>query len=53
MGIWWRTAEFHEQEAHDLRDPAVVGHPDLRRLFMTDDWKGWPFGRIMDEGEYD
>ena len=36
----WRTAEFHEREAFDLFGVVFTGHPDLRRLFMTDEWKG-------------
>ncbi len=44
LSVWnlWRTAEFHEREAYDLFGIRFVDHPDLRRLFMTDDWKGWP-----------
>lgn len=44
LSVWnlWRTAEFHEREAYDLFGIRFVGHSDLRRLFMTDDWKGWP-----------
>ncbi len=38
----WRTAEFHEREAYDLFGIVFTGHPDLRRLFMTDEWVGWP-----------
>ena len=38
----WRTAEFHEREAYDLFGIVFNGHPDLRRLFLTDDWVGWP-----------
>ena len=38
----WRTAEFHEREAYDLFGVVFNGHPDLRRLFLTDDWVGWP-----------
>ena len=38
----WRTAEFHEREVYDLFGVKFLNHPDLRRLFMTDDWKGWP-----------
>lgn len=42
--VWnlWRTAEFHEREAYDLFGIRFRNHPDLRRLFLTDDWKGWP-----------
>lgn len=38
----WRTAEFHELEAYDLFGIKFIGHPGLRRLFLTDDWVGWP-----------
>ena len=44
LSVWnlWRTAEFHERETYDLFGIRFMDHPDLRRLFMTDDWKGWP-----------
>lgn len=45
----WRTAEFHEREAYDLLGIRFVGHPDLRRLFMTDDWKGWPLRKDYED----
>lgn len=38
----WRTAEFHEMEAYDLMGIKFLHHPDMRRIFMTDDWEGWP-----------
>lgn len=45
----WRTAEFHEREAYDLMGVVFIGHPDLRRLFMTDDWKGWPLRKDYED----
>jgi NADH-quinone oxidoreductase subunit C len=45
----WRTAEFHEREAYDLLGIEFAGHPDLRRLFMTDDWKGWPLRKDYED----
>ena len=45
----WRTAEFHEREAFDLFGVTFTGHPDLRRLFMTDDWKGWPLRKDYED----
>jgi NADH-quinone oxidoreductase subunit C len=45
----WRTAEFHEREAFDLFGVVFTGHPDLRRLFMTDDWKGWPLRKDYED----
>jgi NADH/F420H2 dehydrogenase subunit C len=38
----WRTAEFHEREAYDLLGIRFNNHPDLRRLFLEEDWKGHP-----------
>jgi len=45
----WRTAEFHEREAYDLMGVEFTGHPDLRRLFMTDDWNGWPLRKDYED----
>ena len=45
----WRTAEFHEREAYDLMGVVFVGHPDLRRLFMTDEWNGWPLRKDYED----
>jgi NADH-quinone oxidoreductase subunit C len=45
----WRTAEFHEREAYDLLGIEFTGHPDLRRLFMTDDWVGWPLRKDYED----
>jgi NADH/F420H2 dehydrogenase subunit C len=38
----WRTAEFHEREVYDLLGIRFNNHPDLRRLFLEEDWKGYP-----------
>lgn len=45
----WRTAEFHEREAFDLMGVVFTGHPDLRRLFMTDEWIGWPLRKDYED----
>ena len=45
----WRTAEFHELEAYDLLGIRFINHPGLRRLFMTDDWKGWPLRKDYED----
>ncbi len=37
----WRTAEFQEREVYDLLGIKFIGHPDLRRLFLTSAW-GFP-----------
>ena len=38
----WRTAEFHEREIYDLLGVVFINHPDLRRIFLEDDWVGYP-----------
>ena len=37
----WSSAEFHEREVYDLLGVQFTNHPDLRRLFLDDDW-GFP-----------
>ncbi|MDE3234318.1 MAG: NADH-quinone oxidoreductase subunit C [Bacteroidota bacterium] len=45
----WRTAEFHEREVYDLFGVTFLHHPDLRRLIMPDDWKGWPLRKDYED----
>lgn len=45
----WRTAEFHEREAYDLLGVEFVGHPDLRRLFLTPDHIGFPLRKDYED----
>jgi NADH-quinone oxidoreductase subunit C len=39
----WRTAEFHEREVYDLMGIRFNGHPDLRKIFLDENWVGHPF----------
>ncbi len=38
----WRTAEFLEREVYDLLGVCFNHHPDLRRIFLDEEWKGYP-----------
>lgn len=38
----WRTAEFHEREVFDFFGIKFTNHPNLKRLFLTDEWVGFP-----------
>jgi NADH-quinone oxidoreductase subunit C len=41
VGVW-PTANWHEREAYDFYGIAFVGHPDLTRILLPDEWVGWP-----------
>src|SRR5271163_3189021 len=38
----WRSAEFQEREAFDLYGIVFDGHPDLRRIFMWEEFTDHP-----------
>lgn len=38
----WAAAEYYEREVFDLFGIKFENHPDLRRLFLDEDWVGYP-----------
>lgn len=38
----WATANFHEREVYDFFGIQFRKHPNLKRLFLTEDWEGYP-----------
>jgi NADH-quinone oxidoreductase subunit C len=41
----WPGANFHEREALDLYGIIFDGHPYPRRIYMWDEFEGWPMRR--------
>jgi len=38
----WPAAYFNESEVYDFFGIKFNGHKNLRRIFMDENWKGWP-----------
>ena len=38
----WKAADWHEREAYDLMGIVFVGHPNLKRMFLPEDFEGHP-----------
>ena len=44
----WKTAVIKEREAFDFFGIHFTGNPDMRRLFLREDWKGYPLRKDYD-----
>lgn len=42
---YWPGAQFQEREAYDLYGVQFSGHPYLRRIYMWDEFEGFPMRR--------
>jgi NADH-quinone oxidoreductase subunit C len=38
----YHSADWHEREVYDLVGVAFVGHPELSRILLAEDWVGHP-----------
>lgn len=38
----WATSNFHEREVFDFFGINFSNHPNMKRLFLTEDWIGYP-----------
>ncbi|NND15406.1 MAG: NADH-quinone oxidoreductase subunit C [Eudoraea sp.] len=45
----WQTAEFHEREVFDFFGIIFSDHPNLKRLFLTDEWQGYPMRKDYED----
>jgi len=44
----WDSAGLYEREVHDFLGIRFINHPDMRRLFLRQDWKGFPLRKDYD-----
>ena len=44
----WKVANFQEREVYDFYGIKFIGHPDMRRFFLRNDWKGYPLRKDYD-----
>ncbi len=47
----WETANLNEREVFDFFGIRFINHPDMRRLFLRNDWVGYPLRKDYDASE--
>lgn len=45
----WEIARLEEREVYDFYGIKFINHPDMRRLFLRNDWVGFPLRKDYDE----
>ena len=45
----WRTAEYLEREVFEMFGVNFTNHPDLRKLILEDDFKGFPLRKDFED----
>lgn len=48
----WKGADWLERETYDLFGILFTGHPDMRRIFLPEDWEGFPLRKDYKVQEY-
>ena len=48
VGDVWKGALLNEREAYDYFGIQFLNHPDMRRLYLRDDWVGHPLRKDYD-----
>ena len=44
----WDVANLYEREVYDYYGIIFINHPDMRRLFLRNDWVGYPLRKDYD-----
>lgn len=47
----WKAAELNEREVYDYFGIGFTEHPDMRRLYLREDWVGYPLRKDFDESK--